>query len=135
MANTFTDAKSDDFIAKVIKLIEQGESDKAVELIRSLEDKKESITALRALVTAVVTVITHTRDRAYDLARALDLDRERARDLDLDLARAMARDLDLAGALDRESTVDLDLNLARAYVYVILHVLDPEEQHTTNLDS
>ena len=49
LANTFTDPKSADFIAKVINLIEQGQSDEAVEMIRSLGSKKESITALRAL--------------------------------------------------------------------------------------
>jgi len=125
LANMVTDPQSTDFIAQVISLIEQGESDKAVALIRSLEDKQESITALRTLVTAVVTDITHMRDRAHDLARALDLDRERARDLDLDLARAMARNLDLAQPdLDLDAALASSLALTKAMTRASERVID-----------
>jgi hypothetical protein len=120
-----TEPQSADFITKVIKLIEQGQTDEAVALICSVEDKEESLTALRILVAAVISIITHARDRAHDLARALDLDRERALDLDLDLARAAARDHDLERAdLDPERALASDLALTKAMAHATGHVAD-----------
>lgn len=96
MGNGVSEPVNDEFITQLMSLIEQGQSDQVVEMIRALEDKKEAITALRALVDKVTTMITQVRDHAHAYARALDLDRERARDLDLDLARALSRDMELA---------------------------------------
>jgi hypothetical protein len=134
-----TEPQSADFITKVIKLIEQGQTDEAVELIRSVEDKEESLTALRILVAAVISIITHARDHAHDLARALDVDRERALDLDLALARASARDHDLDLAdLDPERALASDLALTKAMAHATGHVVDLagalDSESAVNLD-
>ena len=141
MTNTVHDPQADAFIADVIKRIEQGEGDKAVEMIRSLGETKDSVPVLRALVNAVVTIITHTRDRAHDLARALDLDRERARDLDLDLARVMSRDHELANPnLEPEAALASGLALTKAMTHASERVidlagaLDHESTFNLNLD-
>lgn len=115
MGNGVSDGVNDDFITRAMSLIEQGESDKVVEMIRSLKDKKEAITTIRALVDAVTTMITQARDRAHAYARALDLDRERARDLDLDLARALSRDMELdRPELEPERALSSSLALTKA---------------------
>lgn len=138
MAN---EPQADAFIADVIKRIEQGEGDKAVEMIRSLGETKDSVPVLRALVNAVVTIVTHTRDRAHDLARALDLDRERARDLDLDLARVMSRDHELARPdLEPEAALASGLALTKAMAHAservidLASALDHESTFNLNLD-
>jgi hypothetical protein len=119
------DTANDDFITQVMNLIEQGQSDKAVEMIRALGENKEAIPALRTLVGTVITIITHARDRAHDRARSLDLDRERARDLDLDLARAMARDMDLARPdLEPELALASDLALTKAMARASERIID-----------
>lgn len=141
MTNTVNDPQSDTFTAKVIQLIEQGEGDQAVEMIHLLGETKESVPVLRALVNNVVTIITHTRDRAHDLARALDLDRERARDLDLDLARVMSRDHELANPdLEPEAALASGLALTKAMAHASERVidlagaLDHESTFNLNLD-
>ena len=78
MVNSLSETENDDFMAKVVSLIDDGQLDNAVEILRSLEDTKESISALRALVAAVIAMITRARDRVRDRAHGLDREHDRA---------------------------------------------------------
>jgi|GEM_PF-3638565 len=156
-----TDEKQEDIIERVRRFIDEGREDDAVELIQSVDDIEQmrivsviddhyqyeliydlaraynkSLLLHTTIIYIRARVRAYTRDLAYALAFARDLDiayahaiaRAVARDLDIAraLALAFARDLDIARALARDLARDLDrsltsdlagdfsLNLARA---------------------
>ncbi len=134
---TRAEERSNDFIERVRQLAVAGDTDQAVALVYSLQERQRQIQTLAVLARAPAFALDRALERARDLARDLagdvDLDRglalalahDRGRDLARDLARALARalagDYALALALnralelarDRDSGGELALALAR----------------------
>ncbi len=146
-----TDEKQEDIIERVRRFIDEGREDDAVELIQSVDDIEQmrivsviddhyqyeliydlaraynkSLLLHTTIIYIRARVRAYTRDLAYALAFARDLDiayahaiaRAVARDLDIAyahaIARAVARDLDIARALALAFARDLDIARALA---------------------
>jgi len=136
-------------IAEVLKLIDEGKEDEAVDLITRGQTLETQVLLLKKLNGEIIKLIKvaknespnrtswHVLIRALALALARDLaialgylDRDRARDLDRDLDRALDhaitldRDLDHAITLDRARDLALALDRALDLAHALALALD-----------